>query len=194
VNIKLTETQRRLLTAAAQRDDRLIPPPPGLKGGAVTKAVANLLDAGLVRETPTEDKALVWRRNNNTKKALALKLTAVGLKACPPGPKAEAVAETAKVARTKRKAARARSTGAVAAVDSKTRPPRDGSKISQVIGLLEQESGATIDEIVRAMGWLPHTTRAALTGLRKRGFTIERREREAGPRSYAIVTSKKDAA
>jgi hypothetical protein len=38
------------------------------------------------------------------------------------------------------------------------------------------------------MGWLPHTTRAALTGLRKRGFEIDRRKRKdqrAG--SYVIV-------
>ena len=31
---------------------------------------------------------------------------------------------------------------------------------------------ATIDEIVAATGWLPHTARAALTGLRKRGYAI----------------------
>jgi len=31
---------------------------------------------------------------------------------------------------------------------------------------------ATIAELVDATGWLPHTTRAALTGLRKRGWDI----------------------
>ncbi len=44
------------------------------------------------------------------------------------------------------------------------------------------------------MGWLPHTTRAALTGLRKRGFGIERRE-EKGERAgaYVIVDDPKAA-
>jgi Protein of unknown function (DUF3489) len=38
------------------------------------------------------------------------------------------------------------------------------------------------------MGWLPHTTRAALTGLRKRGFEIDRRKaKDARARSYVIV-------
>ncbi len=35
-------------------------------------------------------------------------------------------------------------------------------------------TGATLDALIEATGWLPHTTRAALTGLRKRGFVIER--------------------
>ena len=34
--------------------------------------------------------------------------------------------------------------------------------------------GATLDALVNATGWLPHTTRAVLTGLRKRGFEIDR--------------------
>jgi hypothetical protein len=42
-----------------------------------------------------------------------------------------------------------------------------------VVDLLKQESGATIDELVITAGWLPHTTRAALTGLRKRGYAVE---------------------
>jgi hypothetical protein len=39
---------------------------------------------------------------------------------------------------------------------------------------LKQQGGVTIDELAKATGWLPHTTRAALTGLRKRGVCIER--------------------
>ena len=45
--------------------------------------------------------------------------------------------------------------------------PRGGTKIAQVIELLRRRDGATLAELV-ATGWLPHTTRAALTGLRKR--------------------------
>jgi Protein of unknown function (DUF3489) len=44
--------------------------------------------------------------------------------------------------------------------------PRDGSKLALVIELLRRANGATIVDLTQATGWLPHTTRAALTGLR----------------------------
>ena len=50
--------------------------------------------------------------------------------------------------------------------------PRSGTKIAQVIDLLQSGDGATLAELVAATGWLPHTTRAALTGLRKRGYAV----------------------
>jgi hypothetical protein len=48
--------------------------------------------------------------------------------------------------------------------------PRDRSKLAQVIELLGRADGATIVDLTPATGWLPHTTRAALTGLRKQGM------------------------
>ena len=51
--------------------------------------------------------------------------------------------------------------------------PRGGSKLAQVIELLERHHGATIEELIAATGWLAHTTRAVLTGLRKRGYAVE---------------------
>jgi hypothetical protein len=50
------------------------------------------------------------------------------------------------------------------------------SKISIVKNLLSRSMGASLDELVSATGWLPHTARAALTGLRKKGHQIERRK------------------
>ena len=41
--------------------------------------------------------------------------------------------------------------------------------------------------LVEATGWLPHTTRAAITGLRKRGFAIERTRDEKLGSLYRIV-------
>jgi hypothetical protein len=72
--------------------------------------------------------------------------------------------------------------------------PRQGSKISQVLILLQREQGATLEEIVQATGWLAHTARAALTGLRKRGVAIERQERATGPRSYVAIAAQLKAA
>ncbi len=42
---------------------------------------------------------------------------------------------------------------------------------------MSRTEGATLDEMVAATGWLPHTTRAALTGLRKKGHAIARDKR-----------------
>ena len=55
--------------------------------------------------------------------------------------------------------------------------PVVGSKTTAVIELLEREVGATLAELIAATSWLPHTTRAALTGLRKKGHAIERSKR-----------------
>lgn len=55
--------------------------------------------------------------------------------------------------------------------------PRE-SKISKVLDLLRCEQGATLAELIEATGWLPHTMRAALTGLRKKNHTIEKTQRD----------------
>ena len=71
----------------------------------------------------------------------------------------------------------------------KAKPPaKPVSKISLVANLLRRADGATLAELVAATGWLPHTTRAALTGLRKKGHGIERGTRD-GITSYTIAAS-----
>ena len=50
--------------------------------------------------------------------------------------------------------------------------PRRGTKIAGVIELLQGSDGVTLAELVANTGWLPHTVRAALTGLRKRGYAV----------------------
>jgi Protein of unknown function (DUF3489) len=65
--------------------------------------------------------------------------------------------------------------------------PRQGSKLAEVMALLGRKQGVRIEELTSATGWLPHTTRAALTGLRKRGFAIERSRVEKGGSVYRIV-------
>lgn len=62
-------------------------------------------------------------------------------------------------------------------------PPPSAVKIKQpgktdaVTALLRREEGATLAELMTATGWLAHSTRAALTGLRKKGHAIERSKR-----------------
>jgi hypothetical protein len=55
--------------------------------------------------------------------------------------------------------------------------PRAQSKIALVIALLSRPQGATLAEMIEATGWLPHTTRAALTGLKKKNHVITKDKR-----------------
>ena len=45
----------------------------------------------------------------------------------------------------------------------------------------------------RGDNWQPHSVRAFLSGLRKRGATIEREERRGGAKAYRIVKSAEGA-
>ena len=51
------------------------------------------------------------------------------------------------------------------------------SKIGQVVIMLERPGGASLADLVEHTGWQPHTTRAALTGLRKKGHVIGKESR-----------------
>jgi DNA-binding IclR family transcriptional regulator len=53
--------------------------------------------------------------------------------------------------------------------------PRDHTKAARLLKMLRTGTGASLDEMVEATGWQPHTVRAAMTGIRKRGFAITRR-------------------
>ena len=64
--------------------------------------------------------------------------------------------------------------------------PRPQSKTAVIVELLRRTGGASLAELVAATGWQPHTTRAALTGLRKKGHTIARDSVE-GITRYAIA-------
>ena len=66
---------------------------------------------------------------------------------------------------------------------------RRETKQARVIALLERDTGATLDELIAATGWLPHTTRAALTGLRHKGFVLDRDKREDGTTVYRISSA-----
>lgn len=70
-----------------------------------------------------------------------------------------------------------KATGSTNTASEKNAAKSCETKIAKVIALLERKDGATLDEMIGATGWLPHTTRAALTGLKKKGHTIERDKR-----------------
>lgn len=65
--------------------------------------------------------------------------------------------------------------------------PKPSTELGIVLSMLEAPGGAPLSKLVEVAGWLPHTTRAALTGLRKRGFTIVSEKTEAGGSSVYRV-------
>jgi hypothetical protein len=193
MSIKLTDTQLIMLSAAAQRDDRYIVAAPNLKVAVAQKIASKLIGAGLVREIRAKAGAPVWRRDDEAGLSYALRLTSAGANAI-------AIDESSKPEPARddddsrenfapaRSSSEARSApGPSSAEENGTAPrpsssPRGGTKLAQVVELLQQDRGASIAELIVATGWLPHTTRAALTGLRKRGFVtaIDRSDKERG--------------
>lgn len=60
--------------------------------------------------------------------------------------------------------------------------------------LLQREEGTTLDDLTAATGWLPHTTRAALTGLRQGGHVLEKSKGTDGKAIYKIKPQSEEAA
>jgi Protein of unknown function (DUF3489) len=182
MSIKFNDTQLVLLSAASQRDDRCLIPPTAPKRGQAQRAVAKLLEAGLVKEIRAKAGAPIWRGDEETGHTYALKLTAAGAKAIaidetgPSEGEAERPADDPIVSVNPNPERGSDQAAAIDEPNSGVAPsplsPRSGTKIAQVIELLQRSDGATLAELVAATGWLPHTTRAALTGLRKRGYAV----------------------
>ncbi len=64
--------------------------------------------------------------------------------------------------------------------------PEKGTRAAQLVAMLKRKQGATLADIVKATAWKPHTARAALTGIRKRGFEIISEKPEGKERTYRI--------
>ena len=76
---------------------------------------------------------------------------------------------------------------------AKTRPsagaapaPARQTKTALLREMLAAKDGATVADLQAATGWQAHTVRAALSGLRKAGLTIERARDDDGTSRYRI--------
>ena len=56
----------------------------------------------------------------------------------------------------------------------RSQPYRAETKRARLYELLRPTKGVTAAQLATLLGWLPHTTRAALTGLRKDGVAVEK--------------------
>jgi len=61
------------------------------------------------------------------------------------------------------------------------------TKSDKVIALLGRAKGASLDEICVATNWQPHSSRAFLTGLRKKGLVLTREQRGEEGAAYRIT-------
>ena len=55
---------------------------------------------------------------------------------------------------------------------ARTAPPKTPTKVDELIRLLWAKSGGDVATLIAALGWQPHTVRAAITGLRKAGHVV----------------------
>ena len=60
------------------------------------------------------------------------------------------------------------------------------SKSDCVTKLLRRAKGVTIAEIQESTSWQPHSVRAFLSGLRKKGLDVSKEQRKSGETAYRI--------
>lgn len=163
---ELNDTQTILLSAASQRENGSIFPLPErfVKPSVqLTKALGGLTEAALAEERETDDAACTCRTDGDI--SFGLFVTAAGLTVI--GVSDENVDVTPLLVPV---------------------APTRTTKSATVVAMLGRDDGATLAELVAATDWLPHTTRAALTGLRKKGHAIVRTVRD-GTSHYSIAAT-----
>jgi hypothetical protein len=167
--IQLSDAQAVILsTACAREDGAIFPVTASLKGGAVGNVCKSLLKQELIEEIAATDLNTVWRHDEErgpiTLRATPLAYSTLGITdeqdETPP-------AETPPAPVQRRK----------------------GTKQETLIEMLRAEGGATIDEIVEATGWQPHTVRGAMSGALKKklGLIITSEKVEGRGRTYMIA-------
>lgn len=162
--INLTDAQLVLLSAASQRDDSLVVLTDAHP--SVARTIAALLRKELLAELVVQRRQPHWRQDEN-RKPVGLKLTKLGYAAIGADYKEAKEDDAAPVVPT---------------IDT----VRAGTKQAAVIDLLARPGGTTLDELIDATGWLPHTTRAVLSGLRKKGFEVASEKPDGGERRYSV--------
>lgn len=184
---KLTDAQRAILAKAAAREDGAASAPKKAARAGAARTAAGLIAHKLMREVKSKAGAPIWRMDA-TGRPVSLIVTREGRKAV-----GESLARRGKRRSAKTRSAPQQLERAVGSPPLSV--PRTGTKQALVVGMLSKEQGVTLAALIDATGWLPHTTRATLTGLRKKGYAIERIRGEGEQGSaYRIVTADEAAA
>jgi hypothetical protein len=202
---KLTDTQLIVLSRAAAREDGSATVPAKINKAAAAKLEAALVSKKLLRTLRSKSGMPVWRKDEDDR-PVSLVITRAGRDAIgveedettqtPESKDGAFAAKTAaaesashSVAAERKRRARQQASSDAAALSSGSTTDKT-SKQTLVVQMLSAKHGTTVDALVAATGWLPHTTRAVLTGLRKRGFRIERDKPEGARAStYRIAAA-----
>jgi Protein of unknown function (DUF3489) len=193
VPTKLTAAQRLVLASAAQCDDAAATLPDGMTEKAAQKLASILIQKGLAREFRTKTGMPIWRSSEEGG-AYSIVITKLGRAAVQGHDRKSGDGAADLGAPAASSIATVASSQPALSSQPERRTPRPGSKLADVIALLGRKQGAGIKDLTSATGWLPHTTRAALTGLRKRGFAIERIAHKVQGTLYRIVRPEKVSA
>jgi hypothetical protein len=111
-----------------------------------------------------------------------------------PNKKARVAPRRAHVAPAKAKSPR-KATPAKKAPKGRTKPEaakpkaaRPGSKTAKMLDLLKRPGGATLKDLMKATGWLPHSVRGFLSGTvgKKMGLIVTSTKGEDGERTYSV--------
>ena len=65
------------------------------------------------------------------------------------------------------------------------------TKKDRFVDLLRAKAGSDVKTLAEALGWQPHTVRAALTGLRKAGVAVEKMPARKGELTRYRINSKR---
>jgi len=185
---KLTDTQLVILSAAANREDRAVLPLPRslkIRGAAITKTLESLLKKGLLDENPASREAEAWREDKDGRRTM-LMVTEAGIAALDGEP-------ANKPGRAPHKKSRGRA-GAKSATNKTNgtalpQAVRAGTKQALLIDLLKRKDGATIDDVVEALGWQAHSVRGAISGglKKKLGLAVSSEKVDGRGRVYRIA-------
>jgi hypothetical protein len=179
---KLTDSQLVVLSSAAARDDGIAVIPNKMNKAAASKVAASLVARKLMREVRSKPDIPIWGKDE-ADRLISLKITRAGRDAIGvEGRIAENSPPASKVDSGSNPSAARGPSGVATAV-----APRAGAKQAQVIQMLSAKTGASLESLVEATGWVPHTTGAALIGLRKSGYSVERIREESKSSLYRIV-------
>ncbi len=82
--------------------------------------------------------------------------------------------------------------GTPSVIEAAKKSARNGAptKKAQLIQMLSWKTGTDAPTISEQFGWLPHTTRAALSGLRNSGYEVACEKLSNGKPSRYRITSK----
>jgi len=165
---KLSNTQLKILSQAAQHKNGVAFVPERMGTVSIRKLSGSLIERKLMREILTKPGMPIWGKGEDGR-AMSLVILKAGR---------DLILEHEETLPSDKRIFSIKGSEVELNCDlastKSLAQPRAGSKLALVIAMLSNEAGASLKALGEMAGWLPHTTRATLTGLRKRGFLIVR--------------------